>query len=122
MKQFQSGMRGFKICMLFFAFFIAFGVHAGEPVKANDTCLGPSPYKSGQTSTSLSYAWSPVSDGATYVVYYVNLDLNQTSSVYHTSGTSITLSGLTTGHYKVYFASDCGGEVSSYIVIDEIFP
>ncbi|MCU0391341.1 MAG: hypothetical protein MUE81_09510, partial [Thermoflexibacter sp.] len=37
-----------------------------------------------------------------------------------TAATSFTFTGLTAGAYKFYFATVCGGDVSEFIVIDDV--
>lgn len=37
-----------------------------------------------------------------------------------TTATSYTFTGLTPGAYRFYFAANCGGEVSGFIVIEDV--
>ncbi len=111
---------GLKIMLFLFLLLPAFAAQAaivGDPVAV---CPAPSPYKTSQATSSVSFSWAPVSDGASYQAYWVRTDNNQTGSLQTTSNTSITFSGLDSGHYRFYFATNCGTESSSYVIIDDV--
>ncbi len=118
----QTGLQaGLKIMLFLFLLLPASGSEAaimGDPVTV---CPTPSPYKTSQATSTVSFSWAPVSDGANYQAYWVRTDINQTGSVQTTDNTSITFLGLDSGHYRFYFATNCGTESSSYVIIDDIY-
>ena len=118
----RTGLQaGLKIMFFLFLLLPAFAAQAaiiGDPVTV---CPTPSPYKTSQATSTVSFSWAPVSDGASYQAYWVCTDNNQTGSVQTTDNTSITFLGLDSGHYRFYFATNCGTESSSYVIIDDIY-
>jgi hypothetical protein len=113
----QTGLK----CMLFLVLLLAVvSSWASTPGNPETVCSAPSPSKSGQGTGSISFAWSAVSDGATYQVYWVRTENNQTGSVQSTSNTNTTFTGLAAGHYQFYFATNCGTEPSGYVILDEM--
>lgn len=111
---------GLKIMLFLFFLLPASGSEAaiiGDPVTV---CPAPSPNKTQQSISSVSFSWAPVSDGASYQIFWVRAADNQSSAVQSVSNTSITFSGLAPGNYSFYFATNCGTASSSYVIIDEI--
>ena len=95
---------------------IAFTTPSEHP---DTTCSAPANVtKTAQTETSVSFDWDDCGCNPTeYQVYYTVG--SQTSSVYSTTSSDITFTGLTDGTYRFHFYTVCGTEVSS-IIIDEV--
>ena len=84
------------------------------------TCPGISNLqKTGQTSASISYAWSNAYFGAQYKVWYVRQEDGYTSGYFYSYSPAYTFSGLSAGHYTFYFQALCEGEVSNYVGIED---
>lgn len=111
---------GLKFMLFLLLMLPALSGWAGTPGNPETVCPAPSPFKSGQGSGSISFSWSAVSDGATYQAYWVRTDNNQTGSVQTTSNTNANFTGLASGNYRFYFATNCGNEPSGYVIIDDI--
>lgn len=72
------------------------------------------------TSNSVSFSWSPVSGASYYLVYYVRLSDQATISPVRTNSPSITVSGLSSGYYRFFFATVCESGVSEYVIVDDL--
>jgi len=88
------------------------------PTEPEVGCPTPSVTRTGRGSGSISYSWG--SSGTSYQVYYVRLADGYTSSVMTTSSTSMTIPGLAPGYYRFYFATNCEGETSDYVITDDL--
>ncbi len=109
-----------KKILFFIAFFLPV-VFAFSPAASVDaSCDTPgNVHKTGSTDASMTFAWD-ASGGTGYKVYYVRRSDGYTSQQWTTTNTSFTFPGLSAGAYSFYFASVCGGEVSGYIVVDDL--
>lgn len=110
-----------KKLLFFFAFLLTANFTFSTPQDvAITSCSAPTNLTVvSQTSSSVSFDWNDCGCMLTeYRVYYtVN---GQTSQEYATSSSGISFSGLSTGSYRFYFYTVCGGETSS-IIIEDIF-
>lgn len=113
----QAGLKIMFFLFLLLPAFVAQAAIKGDPVTV---CPTPSPNKTQQSTNSVSFSWAPVSDGASYQIFWVRAADNQSGAVQSVSNTSITFSGLAPGNYSFYFATNCGTESSSYVILDEI--
>jgi hypothetical protein len=107
-----------------FAFLFLFlpSVFGANPVTEPQPCTCPeisNLQKTGETSNSLSYAWSSGYMGAQYKVWYHRAEDGYTSGFFYTYNLSYNFTGLSAGHYTFYFQSLCGNETSSYIGIED---
>jgi hypothetical protein len=75
--------------------------------------------KTGQTSSSISYAWNNAYSGTEFRVWYVRQGDNYTSGFFYTNNLSYQFTGLSTGVYTFYFQALCGEESSGYIGIED---
>ncbi|MBI1224633.1 MAG: hypothetical protein GC192_05305 [Bacteroidetes bacterium] len=107
--------------LLLFALPMAIGF-AMPPVATLDcTCDAPTNvHKTSYTTTSATFSWTAVSGATGYKVKYVRQSDAYASPEWTTTSTSYTFTSLTPGAYKFYFATDCGEEVSGFIIIDDI--
>ncbi|MCB0544124.1 MAG: fibronectin type III domain-containing protein [Saprospiraceae bacterium] len=94
------------------------GYSAALPLQVL-TCPPPDVVVTDKTSDSVTFSWSTFS-GATYKAWYYRSEDSFTSSEVTTGSSSITFSDLPPGTYDFYFATVCGEEVSSYIVVDDL--
>ena len=110
-----------KLCLwLFLLLPVTTGVTA-EPITPNGSCSEPSGIAvTGKTSSAVSFAWFSVGGATSYQVYWVRLSDNTSSSVMTTSASAITVSGLSPGTYRFYFATVCAEGTSDYVVPDEV--
>ncbi len=76
--------------------------------------------KTGQTSNTITYAWSNAYSGAQYRVWYTRQADGYTSSFQYTYSLSHTFTGLSAGHYTFYFQTLCGEESSNYIGVEDV--
>lgn len=91
------------------------------PISPDCTCNAPgNAAVTSQTSTTVSFSWSPAFGAAAYEVWYVRTNDGYTSSTTTVSGTSISYSGLAAGNYKFYFRTNCGEGVSEIVVLEDI--
>lgn len=84
------------------------------------TCTPPQPVVNGYSSGYVSFTWQAVDGATTYQVYYTRQEDNYTSSTTTTGATTISYSNLPHGTYDFYFRSVCGGDVSSFIIEDDL--
>ena len=107
--------------LLLLALPLVFGFAMPPTASTDCTCGTPTNvHKTGSTLTSATYAWNAVGGAASYKVKYVRQSDGYQSSEWTTSSTSFTFTGLAAGAYKFYFATNCDGEASDFIVIDDI--
>lgn len=94
----------------------------GLPTRSHPdvACSGPQVSVSSQSSGAVSFSWSAVSGATEYVVFYVRQSDQYTSPQTQTQSTSISYSGLASGHYHFYFATVCGGDLSEIIIIEDL--
>lgn len=90
------------------------------PVTTEVTCPAPNVSITDKTASSVSFAWDAVSGASVYKVYYYRSEDNYTSSEFTTGSASISFSNLPAGTYDFYFATNCGGVTSEYIVVEDI--
>lgn len=81
-------------------------------------CPAPNPGVTVQSTNSISFSWDAVSGASGYKVWYYRAGDNYTHPECTTGSTGITFSGLPSGNYQFYFATDCSGGLSDYIIID----
>ena len=91
-----------------------------NPTVLETSCPGPHVFVTSQSTGSASFSWNGVSGASGYVVFYIRQSDSYTSPQTYTSNTSITYSGLSSGTYNFYFATDCGGEFSEIIIIEDL--
>ncbi len=120
----KSGQWCFQLC-LFVALLVpgAIGLSAASsvPTVAVVGCLEPGNLsRTGITSSSISFSWSGASGATGYQVYYLRMSDNTVSSVMTTGSTSMTISGLSPGAYRFYFATVCEEGTSDYIIMDDL--
>lgn len=84
------------------------------------TCQAPNATVTGFSSGSVSFSWDGVEGATAYKVYYVRKDDNYTSQEYTTGNTSIAFSELPSGTYDFYFATVCGGQTSSFLILSDL--
>lgn len=90
------------------------------PVAVEATCPAPNVTITDKDSGFVSFAWDAVSGASAYKVYYYRSEDNYTSSEFTTGSTSFSFSSLPAGTYDFYFATNCGGVTSGYIVVEDI--
>ena len=76
--------------------------------------------KTEQTGTTVSYAWDLTGSMVTYDAWIVSQTSGLTVDAKTVSSPSVTLTGLTTGTYKVYFQTNCQGGGNSIIIEDDL--
>jgi hypothetical protein len=82
-------------------------------------CDAPGVVITGQGSNYATFSIETPS--ADFQYWYVNKSTNTNSGTITASGSTLTIGGLSSGAYDVYFQSICPGEgVSEYVVIDLI--
>lgn len=86
----------------------------------NVDCSPPDPSVSSQGSGSITFTWEAKSGATSYQVYYFRAEDSYTSSPATTGSTSISFSHLPQGTYDFYFCTNCGGESSDYIILDDL--
>ncbi len=100
---------------------LAFGFVNLPTAQDDCTCDTPTNVRrTSSTATSITYSWDAVSGATGYNVKYLRLSDSYQSPEWTTTATSYTFTNLTAGAYKFYFATDCGGEVSEFIVIEDV--
>lgn len=100
---------------------LAFGFALPPTVQTACGCDAPTNVrKLDSTTTSTTFSWGAVSGAAGYKVKYVRQSDAYQSPEWTTTSATYTFTGLTPGAYKFYFATDCGEEVSGFIVIDDV--
>ncbi len=109
------------------AFLIIFlpSVFGTPPYTKRIDCSCPSVpcvQKTGQTSSSLSYSWSNAYTGAQYRVWYIRQEDGYNSGFLYTSSLACSFTGLSAGHYTLYFQTLCEEESSSVIGIEDMIP
>ncbi len=68
----------------------------------------------------ISFDWDDCSGGCTeYKLKYYREEDSFGSEEYTASNSSFSFINLPTGSYKFYFATDCSGQISSFIIIEE---
>lgn len=105
---------------ILFALLIPILSGATNPASFEVYCPAPQVSVTGLSTGSASFSWNVVNEASEYVVFYVRQADQYTSQQTYTPNTSITFSGLPTGVYDFYFATVCGSEVSSYIIIEDL--
>lgn len=101
-----------------FCLFLTAAAWGNARIQPETTCPEPQNVaKTGQTSNSISLAWSPAFTGAQYRLWYTKDGVS--SSFVYTTNLEYTFSGLTAGNYTVYVQTVCSGESSNYIGIEE---
>lgn len=91
-----------------------------NPPVSQATCPGSQIFAISQPDGSASFSWNAVSGASGYVVYYIRQNDNYTSPQTHTSNTSITYSGLPSGRYIFYIATDWGSTLSEFIIVEDL--
>ena len=91
-----------------------------KPDVLETTCPGPQVSITSQSSGAASFSWNAVNGASEYVVFYVRQGDNYTSQRTYVQGTSIAYSGLPSGRYNFCFATVCGNELSSIIIIEDL--
>ncbi len=71
----------------------------------------------GKTSTTASFDWPDAGSESDYNVYYTCGEY--TSSTFKTSSSNYTFTALIAGTYDFYFQTDCGSEVSEWIIVED---
>ena len=92
------------------------------PTTEQATCNCPSVtnlQKTGQTSSSISYSWSPVLGSSGYTVWYYRTEGQYTSATFSPNGTAYSFTGLVPGHYTFHVQAVCGGEGSNIIGVED---
>jgi hypothetical protein len=90
------------------------------PANEDLVCSPPNAGISGRSSGSITFTWTPVAGAQTYILWYVRIDDNYQSGQYTTGNANYTFSGLPPGEYAFYFVTNCGLEMSEYLIIDDI--
>ncbi len=104
--------------LLTLALLLWFSVSFSAEVLPKNDCEAPTNLvKTGQTTSAISFSWNGTGQ---HVVKYVRQSDGYTSPDIFVSGTSYTFSDLTAGSYTFYFATDCDGEVSDFIVTEDV--
>ncbi len=118
----KNGWAGLALLGLFLAVFSLQANNLPTHLAPADcSCDAPgNVVKTGQTDSSVSFSWGAVAGATDYKVWYVRIDDNYTSAQTTATGTSINYSGLPTGRYVFYFSTNCGGETSSIIIMEDI--
>jgi hypothetical protein len=125
MKYMRKTLPKCILCFFIFPLFLYAHRHTAAcliPVEyaADAGCPPPDPFLTGQGSGFLSFAWSPLSEGASCQIQCFNKSTNTFSATLSTESNSITITGLAPGIYKVYFATVCNGEISEFVVTDDL--
>ncbi len=99
---------------LFFAF--------SNPESPEITCPAPSNVHVTAVSTgTISFEWDDCGCvGNGYKVKYVRQSDGYTSPEVSTTNSNFTFSGLSAGKYTFYFWTDCGGEKSEIIGVEDV--
>lgn len=105
----------------FLAFLLPLSFAFSNPESPDTTCPAPSNvHVTAKTSSSISFDWDDCGCFQTgYKVKYVRQGDGYNSPEYSTGSSAFTFSGLQAGTYTFYFKTDCGGEVSGAIVIED---
>jgi hypothetical protein len=113
----KHGKQALATLLLFFGLLAtSFSTAPGE----GSSCDAPAATVTAQGSHSVSFSWNAVSGATGYRVWYVRQEDNFTSQETSTSGTSVNFSNLPSGKYSFYFVTDCGGETSEAIILDDL--
>ncbi|MEZ4961425.1 MAG: fibronectin type III domain-containing protein [Saprospiraceae bacterium] len=96
------------------------GLTSGPPAVTCDCPDIADLQKTGQTSNSITFEWSPVDGATTYKVRYYRQDDQYTSSFQYTGQTSLSFTNLPEGTYTFYFMAVCGSGESGIVVEDLI--
>lgn len=73
-----------------------------------------------RSSGSIGWTWSGSESATGYEVWFHKEDGDYTSAHYNTTNESYTYSGLAPGRYTFYFRAVCGGQISSFIGVEDI--
>ena len=73
-----------------------------------------------QTDSSASFSWDVVSGATAYQVWYVRQADSYTGPVSTVSAAAVTFNGLSAGRYVFYLATECGVEVSDFVVLEDL--
>lgn len=116
----KAGQIFFNILLIIL--FVGPGITAfsapGKQIQVAKACTGMNVVVSGQSSGSVSFAWTPVAGAGSYTIHYVRKENNQSTELNQT-GTSLNLSSLPAGNYTFSFsATGDNGYTESTIIID----
>lgn len=110
-----------KNVFFIFALLVSFFIGAAFVAVPVDNC--PSPQNVSVISKiggNIHFDWEDCSGGCDgYVVKYVRQEDGFASSLLNTDVSSCAFNNLITGTYNFYFAVQCGGQVSSFIIVQE---
>jgi hypothetical protein len=73
-----------------------------------------------KSAGSITLAWNAAEGATSYQVWWVRQSDGQACDPVTTTGTSLTLSGLQPGTYTFWVATQCNGEASSWIGIEDV--
>jgi hypothetical protein len=104
-----------------FAFLIPMFFAFANPQSPETSCPAPSNvHVTGTGTGSISFDWDNCNCFSTgYSVKYQRLSDGYTSPVIFVTSSDYTFSGLQVGDYKFFFVTQCGGEESSFICIED---
>lgn len=121
-QEFKFWQRCFKLSLLLLLAVPAVGgmSFTTEQQSERATVPAPEPGLSFSTPSSLSFAWSQVSGATGYEIWYYKYETNYSSSEVFTGNTYFTLSGLSSGTYRVYFRTVTANEKSDYVIVDDL--
>jgi|CXWL01.1.fsa_nt_gi hypothetical protein len=77
--------------------------------------------ETGQTSSSISYAWGGSLNATRYKLWYYRSEDQYTSGYFYTNSTAYTFTSLAAGHYTFYFVAECESEESNAIGVEDVF-
>jgi hypothetical protein len=122
MKDLVKNLRRISVLFAFAALLAVSPAFTSGPLPSavEVSCPVPTVTRTGQTSTSLTYGWQHVQSGSSYRIWYRRTSDSFTSSPVTTTGTSATLSGLSSDTYQVFFEADCGAEKADIIIVDVV--
>jgi hypothetical protein len=84
------------------------------------TCEKPTASVTAQGADYVEFAVDLPAGSTTYQYWYENQGDNVNSPIYTASASSLTISDLEPGTYKVYLCTVCGSETSAYIITEII--
>jgi len=125
LKIFQTMKNASKKCKQVLAtLFLLLGLlvtgFSAPPVITDCSCPSPNVTITSQATNAITFSWGAVSGAIGYQAWYVRSGDNFTSQQMTINGTSVSFSNLPNGKYEFYFATDCGGEVSQIIIMDDL--
>ncbi len=111
-------MKKQSFLLLFFPLMFAFSY----PENPDTSCSAPTNVQvTAKSSGSVTFDWDDYDGNPNgYKVKYLRQSDGYTSPEYFTGTSDFTFSSLPAGRYTFYFKTDCGGEVSGIIIIEDL--